>query len=74
MAAGVWPRPEGAEDWPQPSRGQEKPETATLPAGEKELPSVATRPAATGTRHRTPVCPAHRGWGLGEQPPESCCI
>lgn len=32
---------EGAEDWPWPSRGQEKPATDTFPAGEKELQPVS---------------------------------
>lgn len=62
---------EGAQDWPWPSCGQEKLETATFPAAE-ELQSVSNNTHSYQDKHQTPVCPAHRGWGLGEQPQESC--
>lgn len=63
---------EGAEDWPWPSRRQAKPATATFPAGEKELQSVSNETPSYQDKHQTPVCPAHQGCGLGEQPQESC--
>lgn len=67
---------EEAEDWPWPSCGQEKTETATFPAAKKELQSVSDNIHSLSyqDKHQTPVCPAHRGWGLGEQPQESCYI
>lgn len=42
---------EGAEDWPWPSRGQEKPATATFPAGEKELQSVSNKTRSYQDKH-----------------------